>query len=476
MTTQAISKINLFLQKASPVLKKLINFENTYLVGGVVRDLLVDKHNIKDIDIVTEKPLEFIKSHSKLIKNTVLLDDKFEVYRVFLQGVDEFYLDVSKIQGKHILEDLSRRDFTIDAVAVSFANSDIKLIDPFNGEGDVKGRLIRKINKTNLLDDPLRMLRAFRLRAELDFEIEKETLDDIKELFSHINRIAKERIKGEIFKILNTERATKTFYELYENNGLVFIFPFIKEYENYFSGKRHQFDLLHHSFKAMEIIENFCNKKSFPVSITESILQRETEGDAKLAGIFKLVAIFHDVGKIFTKNEINGKITYYEHEKVGAEFINSFLQNEKYASETINFITKLVRYHMYPFHILEFGEKKASLSPRIYLKIKKTFDDKVEFLFNFAIADTLATSDDDHTKKMIEFIKKLYNLYLDYEKREKTTCLLNGTEIMETLGLTEGPIVGKLLQVLKEMLLAGELNSKEEAKKFLKSYYEENIR
>ncbi len=475
MTTSFTSKINQFIQTSCPVLKNLLSMENTYLVGGVVRDLLFKESGVKDIDIVTGDPIKFIKKNSKLIKTVVLLDEEFEVYRIFLRNEQDFYLDTTRLQGNNIIEDLSRRDFSINAIAVSFCNDIVEIIDPFGGIDDVKNGLIRKLNKANLLADPLRMLRAFRFKAELGFEIEEATLRDIKELFSNINKVAKERIKGEIFKILSSPIATKTFYELYQNNGLKFIFPFISEYEDYFSGKRHKYDLLHHSFKVMETIENFINENSFPISFDNDILVLETENEATLAGLLKLSAIFHDVGKLFTKNEIDGKITYYEHEKVGAEFIKDFLQKEKFASDTINFIAKMIRYHMYPFHILFFGEKEASLSPRSYLKIKGILENKAELLFNFAIADTIATTDGLYTKKMIDLIKKLYNLYLDYEKKDKKTNIMNGIEVMQLLGISQGPIVGKLLRSLKEMFLAGEINTKEEAKEFLKKYYEENV-
>lgn len=476
MTTSLTSKISQFIYTSYPVLKSLLSFEKTYLVGGVIRDLLFEKSGIKDIDIVTSDPSKFIKKNAKLIKNIVLLDDEFEVYRVFLRNEQDFYLDITKLQGSNIIEDLSRRDFSINAIAVSFSDDAIEIIDPFSGIDDVKNRLVRKIDKANLSADPLRMLRAFRFKAELGFEIEEATLQDIKELFANINKVAKERIKVEIFKILKSPVAAKIFYELYQINGLQLIYPFLKEYENYFSGKRHQYDLLHHSFKVMETIEDFINNNCFLISFDRDILFLETESEATLAGLLKLTAIFHDVGKLFTKNEIDGKITYYEHEKVGAEFVKDFLQKEKFASDTINFIAKLVRYHMYPFHILGFGEKDVSLSPRSYLKIKNVFGNRVELLFNFAIADTIATTDGLHTKKMIDLIKKLYNLYLDYEKKDKTANIMNGTEVMQFLGLSQGPIIGKLLRSLKEMCLAGEINTKEEAKEFLKKYYEENIR
>lgn len=475
ITHQLSHKINTFISKSSDVLKEILNEKNTYLVGGVVRDIVYGKTDIKDVDIVTTKPVEIITKFSKKIRTKVLLDKEYEIYRIFLKSEENFYLDISKLQGKDIIQDLSRRDFSVNAVALQFENDFIKCIDPFNGIQDIDNRIIRMLSSKNLKDDPLRILRAFRLKAELDFEIDKMTKNEIFKLSHLLNEVALERIKGELFKILNTNKAKKIFYELYENKVLTVLFPFMAEYQNYFCGKRHNHDLLNHSFKVMEIIEGYCNENNFPIPIDRNMLNYETEYEAKLSGLLKLAALLHDVGKLFTKKDVNGKITYYEHENIGAEYIRDFLQKKRFATDTINFIVLLIKFHMYPFFLMSFGEKEISFSPRIYLKIESAFGENFIFLFNFAISDSYATAEDSQTKKVIDMIKKLYNLYIEYKNREKNITLLNGREIMQLLNIEEGPIIGRMLFALKEASLSGKVGSKEEAKEFVKYYYEKNI-
>lgn len=476
MTSHQINeKIDSFLNSSSATVREIIKKENTFLVGGIVRDIIIGRPDIKDIDIVTERPLEIIANYSNKIRAKVLLDKDYEIYRVFLKDEKRFYLDISKLQGNNILEDLSRRDFSINAVAVKFSREGFKLIDPFNGIVDIEEKLIRMTEKKNLTEDPLRIIRAFRLKAELGFQIDSATKNEIKEVAEKLNNVAEERIKGEIFKILNTKNAKDTFYELYLNKVLSVIFPFISEYSGYFCGRRHKLDLLMHSFKTMEIIESYCNDNSFPVPVSDEVLNYETEYEAKLHGLLKLTALLHDVGKLFTRNEVNGKVTYYEHEKVGSEYLRDFLQKRRFATETVNFIVQLVRFHMYPFHIMDFGERDISFSPRIYLKIEKVFGDRVSLLFNLAISDSYATSDDLQTKKVIDMLKKLYNLYIEYKNRERELAILNGKDIMQLLNIGEGPAVGKILSALKEASLSGKIMSEDEAKEFVKSYYEKNL-
>ncbi len=455
-------------------MQNILNEDETYLVGGIVRDILTGREDIKDVDIVTKNPKHIINKFSERIRTCVLLDEKFQVYRLFFKDEKNYYVDITKLQGQDIREDLSRRDFTVNAVAVK-NGAFVHIIDPYNGVADIQKKVIKEIDRQNIIDDPLRILRAFRLKATCDFEIEEATLKDISMLAQEIGRVAEERVKSEIFKILNSSRAKDIFSELFKTGVLTTIFPFIKEYEGYFSGKRHSYDLLDHSLKMMEFLEKFYNNNSFPIYITRETVDYETEYEGKVIALLKLAALFHDVGKLFTRRDRDGKITYYEHEKMGAEFIRDFLTNKKYATETVNFIVTLIRFHMYPFYLIQFGAMNANMTPRSYLKLKKAFGERVAVLFNFAVCDSLATSDDDSTKTIIELIKKLYDLYVNYEAKEKKVSFLSGNEIMNLLNIKQGPLVGEILTALKEASLSGAVNSKDDAVMYIKSYYEKSV-
>lgn len=468
-----LEKINLFIENSPQILKEILKEDSTYLVGGVVRDVIMSRNDKKDIDITTKNPKHIIKKYRNNIKTIVTLDDEFDVYRIFLNDNSDNYIDLSKIQGQDIIDDLFRRDYTINAIALRLNDNAVEILDPSQGIKDLEKKSIKKISLENLVNDPLRLLRAFRFKAELNFSIDSDTENDIIELWSLISNVAEERVKVELFKILNTEKAYSTFYELYKTGLLAKLFPFINDFKGFFSGKRHVFDLLEHSFNCMNIVEGFCNLE-FPIEIDNQQLMKETEADAKISGLIKLAALFHDVGKLVSKKEINGKITYYEHEKLGSEFVKNVLQKKKFANDTINFISMLIRFHMYPFQIIQFGDIREEMTPRVYMKINKAFGDYAPLLFNFSIADTLATCNDIYSDKIIASVKKLYELYLNYAKKDKTLPLLNGKEIMDLLKIEEGPVVGKIILALREASLLGEVMSKEDAVSYIKLFYEKN--
>ena len=143
-----------------------------YLVGGSVRDLLMEKSYL-DRDIAIKNAYDFARKLEERFNATFIeLDAENKIYRLVLEDKIN-YLDISEIQGKNIEEDLARRDFTINAIAINLSSGDV--IDPFNGQIDIKNKIIRHIKDTNFTDDPLRILRAFRFASITGFDITKET-------------------------------------------------------------------------------------------------------------------------------------------------------------------------------------------------------------------------------------------------------------------------------------------------------------
>lgn len=446
--------------------------QDLWFVGGAVRDSFLDKEKIFDLDIVTDEPKSFIKALSKLTKISVItLDEDFGVYRIYFPE-SEMYLDVSKLQGKDIYEDLSRRDFTINAIAVRFFNDNVVIQDPFNGINDIHRRVIRTIDKKNIIEDPLRLLRAFRLHCELGFEVEQNTLNIMKNLRFLIKKPASERIKVELLRIFNSSSTTQCIRMMCDMGIFQEIFSEFNVYIGFYPGKRHKYDLLNHSLKTLEIIENYAINNKWPINFDIKMLNEEVEKDAKYLTILKIAALFHDIGKLFTSMEKDGKTTYYSHDVYGSKYIDELFKHRKFSKYTINILEKLIRYHMYPFYLIH-RANEISLTPRVYLKLKRELDDYVPLLFILSIADTLATNDDDESIFMVKSIVSLYDDYVCYEnKMNKKKPLLNGKEIMEILKISEGPKIGQIISRLEEAELSGLISTKEEAISFLRTNYE----
>lgn len=457
-----------------PEIQHIMSQNENYFVGGFVRDTYINKENNYDIDIVVndiDNVLFLLKK--KLKANIITLDESFGVYRVFLRGFEN-YIDVSKIQGKNIFEDLERRDFTINAIAIKYTNNQIDIIDPLKGILDIEKGIIRAISRQNLISDPLRLIRAYRFKAQLGFEIEERTEDYIKELSFLIDEVAKERLKSEIFRILNYENTEKIFREMDRTNLLKVLFPFIESYKNFYGGKLHKYDLFNHSLESLRLIEFFI-KNGFPIELNEDILYDELESGFTVLSALKITAFLHDIGKILTKDIINNKITFYNHDKMGADFLKNFFVKEKYSSKSINLIEKLIKFHLYPFHIIQSSKENPALSSKAYLRLKQELGAYAPLLFLLFIADNLAKNAED-TYHLIDKAKILYEDYLMFDKRaQENPPLLTGRDIMEILKIEQGPLIGKIILDLKEKELEGKLRDKNSAENYIRDVYGKKI-
>lgn len=470
-SSDRISYLNSILDIYGVEIKKMLLERNIYFVGGAVRDILNNKENITDIDIVVENPLDILRNLKKVTKfTTVVLDEDFGVYRVYFPEKN-IYLDFSRLQGANIIDDLERRDFTINAIAVRWLGNHFEIIDPFNGIEDIYEKRIKAIKRKNLIDDPLRILRAFRFYAELGFGIEEKTLSFIGELKFLINKSAPERIKFEMAKIFQTPQSYKTIQFMYDYGVIQEIFPFLSSYKGFFSGKRHIYDLWEHSLKTLEIIEDFFQKKNFPINFDEHLLYDEVEKEFNYLTILKISSLFHDVGKLFAYDNKENKITFYKHEIYGADYLTELLVEKRFSKDTVQAIINIIRYHMYPFHLTISNVK--NINSRIYLRLKKDLNELVPLVFLLFIADISATNMDEETKSMIKSSIEIYNKYLEMKKRDvEFKPLLDGNDVMKILNLNEGPEIGRVIKKLREAQLNGVIHTKEDAENYIKHIYE----
>ena len=311
----------------------------SYIVGGFVRDNLIKLKPKKDIDIVAigsgiELALEVQKKlkGSKSVKifktfGTAMIQWK-DTEIEFVGARKESYSPESrnpKVFSGTLEDDQNRRDFTINAIAISLNKKDYgNLIDPFNGLNDLNKGIIRTpLNpNTTYSDDPLRMLRAIRFATELNFEIEKYSLEAITRNSDRIDIISKERVVGELTKILSCEKPSKGFYLLEKTKLLDRILPeliSLKGIEE-IDGKRHKDNFYH----TLEVVDNLCLK-------SKNIWLR-------------WAALFHDIGKASTK-KFDSKIgwTFHNHEYVGAKMVYKIFKRLKMPlNEKIKYVQKLI--------------------------------------------------------------------------------------------------------------------------------------
>ena len=429
----------------------------SYIVGGFVRDNLIKLKPKKDIDIVAVgSGIELASEVQKKLKGSKPVKT-FKTYGTamiqwkgmeieFVGARKESYSFQSrnpKVFSGTLEDDQNRRDFTINAIAISLNKIDYgNLIDPFNGLNDLKKGIIRTpLNPdTTYSDDPLRMLRAIRFATELGFEIEKGSLDAITRNSERINIISKERIVGELTKILCCEKPSKGFYLLEKTKLLDHILPELVSLKGIkeIDGKRHKDNFYH----TLEVVDNLCLK-------SKNIWLR-------------WAALFHDIGKASTR-KFDSKTgwTFHNHEYVGSKMVYKIFKRLKMPlNEKIKYIQKIILMSSRPIIISEDYITDSAVR-RLIFDAGADIDDLI----------TLCEADIT-TKNQIRFKKYLNNFKIVREKivlvEEKDQLRnfqppINGKEIMNYFGLGPSKKIGLIKEAIKEAILDGEISNEFEA-------------
>lgn len=426
---------------------------NAYVVGGCVRDILLGI-NPQDWDITTNaKPQEIQKIFSKSFYS-----NKFGTVTVLTNSMDKLLKEVEittyrtesdysdrrhpdKVRfSKSIEEDLSRRDFTINAMAM---DKNKKIIDLFDGQKDLKNKIIKAVGKADerFNEDALRMLRAVRLAVVLLFSwrIEEKTLKAIKKNASWIQAISKERIRDELIKIMESERAAEGIDLLQKTNLLKYIFPELEKGVGVSQNRHHIYDIYEHSVRSLKV----AAEKKFSLEV-------------------KFAALFHDIGKPETKEGEGPDSTFYNHDYVGAKIIIRILSRLKFPKKFTEKVALLIKNHMFvsdPERLTEAGARRI---------LKRVGQENVSDLINLRIADRLGMG---RPKARPYRLRKVEYLIEKVSKDPISVKMLKikGDNIMKILNIGPGPKIGAINDVLLAEVI-------EDPKKNTKKYLEKRIK
>jgi len=418
-----------------------------FVVGGCVRDILREVEP-NDWDITTSaNPEELKKIFPKSFDVnqfgtvTVLTSSKKEnlkAIEITTFRTEEKYTDKrhpDKVRwAKTIEEDLARRDFTVNAMAVSIpllpppsqrGGGGIKgggevIIDPFNGQKDLGNKLIRAVGKPEerFQEDALRLMRAIRLATALDFSIEKQTLSAVQKNAGLLEFISKERIKDEFLKIIMSDNPAKGIELLRETGLLQYIVPELLEGYKVGQNKHHIYDVYEHVIRSLQ----FGAKENFNKYV-------------------RLAALFHDIGKPRVKEGQGADSTFYNHEVVGAKMTAKVLKNLKFSKKEIEKIVKLVRYHLFYYNV---GEVQESSVRRLLAKVgPKNFEELVQLRMCDRIGSGCPKA---LPYKLRHFQYVAERVALD--PIDSTTLKIGGAEVMKILKMEPGPKIGEILAVL----------------------------
>jgi poly(A) polymerase/tRNA nucleotidyltransferase (CCA-adding enzyme) len=406
-----------------------------YIVGGCVRDLLLEK-DPKDWDVTTNaKPEEIQKVfpesfyENKFLTVTARTGSKKEnlaeveitTYRFESDYSDKRHPDQVKYAQK-LEDDLGRRDFTVNAFAM---DSKKKITDLFDGKKDLKNKIIRTVGNAEerFNEDALRMLRAVRFASTLGFKIEEKTFEAIKKNSIWLEAVSKERIRDEFVKIIMSDNAVLGIELLRELGLLKYIIPELLENYGIGQNKHHIYDCYLHAVKSLE----YTVKKKYNIYV-------------------RLAALLHDIAKPRVKVGQGENATFYNHEVVGAKMTFQILNNLKFSKKEIEKITKLVRYHLFYYNVDEVGEAS------VRRLMRNMGPENMEELLQLRQADRIGSGVPKAEPYKLRHLKYLIDK-VSQDPISAKMLKINGKEIMDLLKIEPGPKVGFILNTLLSYVL-----------------------
>jgi putative nucleotidyltransferase with HDIG domain len=435
-------------EEITAIIKKIEDNDfKAYAVGGCVRDLILGREP-KDWDITTDaKPEEIQKIFPDSVYEnkfgTVGVKANSDNERLKIVEITTFRLEGKYSDKRHpdeikfaktVEEDLSRRDFTINAIALKY-DTNIRMstndtnkyefIDPFGGQEDLKTKIIRTVGNPDerFNEDALRMIRAVRFAVELDFKIEKETSEAVKKHAGLLEMIAKERIRDEFVKIIMTSEASRGILFL-ENLGLLkYTIPELREGIGVGQNKHHIYTIFEHNLRALD----YTAKKNYSPEV-------------------RLASLLHDIGKPKTKRGEGADSTFHGHEVVGAKMTAKILDRFHFPKNLAEKVVHLVRFHLFYYNV---GEVTEAGVRRFLARVGP---ENVDDFIKVREADRIGSG----VPKAVPY--KLRHLLFMIEKVKKdpisaSMLKINGNELMEILGIAPGPKVGWILSTLLEEVL-----------------------
>ena len=491
----------MFIKK---VLAEIFSFsmcknKNIYLVGGFLRDLYLGNPGC-DLDFaVSGDALSFAWDVSEILEGTfVPLDRRNGVARVILDCRDKkWQIDFATLKGWSLEEDLSNRDFTINAMAlelstyIRLAGEDGCLtgrkpdrrrllcetvIDPFGGLADMENKIIRAVNNYIFEADPLRILRGIRLAGKLGFSIKPETLNLMERDRWLLHEVAGERIWEELLGILDLPESYSWIALMDVIGALSEIFPFVEKMKITDQNNYHVDNVWIHSLKTYKALEDIYRKlgnDGLPTAdrgeelyeLLLNHLEYKILSERKRIQLIKLAALFHDAGKADTAKVLaDGRITFPKHPEAGLVYVHDFARRLKISKAEEYYLKKLVGNHMYPLYLFINQPIGPAAIHRLFRKLEKNTTD----VFILSLADLTATyiaggNYQDLAKYRNFIVDLLHKYHFEADNYINLPQLVKGSDLIKKLGITPSKKVGYLLKKISCAQACGKITNRDEA-------------
>ena len=423
-----------------------------YLVGGCVRDIMLGREP-KDWDITTSATPDEIQAifPDSVYENkfgtvgikTEAEDPKLKIIEVTTYRVEGKYSDKRHPDevrfAKTVEEDLSRRSFTVNAMAMDAEGK--KIIDPYGGQEDLRAKVIRTVgNPVERFDeDALRMMRAARFATELDFQIDYATRRAIEEKAGLLEAIAEERLRDEFVKIIMSSRAAAGIVLLEELDMLRYVCAELREGLGVGQNLHHIYTVFEHNVRALD----YSAKQGYSLTV-------------------RLASLFHDVGKPRSKKGDGLHSTFYNHDSIGARMCVGLMDKLRFSKELTEQVAHLVRYHLFYYNVGEVSEAGVRRF------IARVGEDSIDDLLRVREADRIGSG----VPKAVPYKLRHLQFMIDKVRRDPISpkmLKVDGSKVMRIAGLSPSPKIGQILAALLEEVL-------DDPKKNNEKYLEERVK
>ncbi len=450
-----------------------------YVVGGWVRDQLLGRTTVRDIDLVVKGDAAGLARAfaDKQAAAFYLMDEEHDVARVLLE---QTYVDFARLRGS-LEQDLATRDLTINAMATPMPidRSAIAehVVDPFGGREDLASSRIRAVSDAAFRDDPVRLLRAIRISAELDFSIEPHTGALIRRDAGLLQAASKERARDELFKILAMDQAG-SLLRLMDAWGLLgVLLPEVEALRGVTQPEPHAYDVLEHSIRTLEEIVRIQANDYVDVGDgafrqeLRSHLSQFVSAERARAVLLRLIGLAHDVGKAVTRSvDRDGDIHFYGHEPEGARIAEGILRRLRLSVDEIRLAQTAIGHHLRP---LQLAREPRVSNRAVYRFFRDTGATGLDVCV-LSLADTRAKGADQVDETKEARLREVLSLLLDryFRARESVIApppLVDGRELIRELHIPAGPAVGRLLEAIREAQVEGKVTTRDQAVELARS-------
>ena len=480
-------------------------FPDAWLVGGAVRDAALGRA-FSDLDLAVPPSPDFERRAAKLAKalDAALfpLDEENRVFRLTGRGPEPLQIDIAPFQGAGLGADLRRRDFTVNAMALKLEPGtplkasaktgafslklDRKAVtDPCGGLKDAAARRLRPCSPGVFREDPLRLLRAFRLASELGFSLPPALLKAVKAEAALITGSAPERIREELLRLLENPLSHAWLALLHKAGLLCAVFPELAPLEKCAVVYYGRGGALKHTFLVVERMDELC--ANMPAWLPGHKKIRERLPEPRL---LKLAALLHDVAKPPKAAMIDGRLRFFGHEEFGAVMAEKIMERLRFSRDEIRLVAKIIGMHLRPGNLasndfisdramfrffrsagehtlallaLSWADHSSYVSAAQLQKLRPKLEDEPA-----PLPPGTAYNSPKKTLRFIQALHLLIRVFLKKDPNRSAARLADGRDVIKILGIPEGPKVGEILERLRLLQFEGRVKTRDQALKAIK--------